>query len=175
MEETSLSTIPLNHKSNHPCGTTATTDNELMGGTRVIPEITLPSAMKDDSGGTCGVFGSDYWTTRDRVEQLAREPETDEDLPEYPTDEAVGWAIGLLSTAGQILGENFPRGSAAVGEDGGVRITWSRGDKEVRLVCGGTRENRSYIYFEDGPVYGVDDVVTGMRLAEFLMWLICDS
>lgn len=128
------------------------------------------------SGLVTAMAGPEYWVTVRRVRELLSEPEADEDdTPTRPTEYAFDIVTGLLKTAAQWLPEDFPRGSASVGDDGGVRVTWSGGAKEVRLVCGGSETDRSYLYFESDDGYGIEDNMSADHLASYLRWLVDGS
>ena len=181
MAEATLGTIELRFGSAGRKGRgakTTTADKAVLFKPWFSPGTSVPRVLPLGhlSGPTSGIPGREYWRTLSRVRELRDEPESNEDLPAKPTDTAFEMSVRLLRTAAQLLHEDFPRGSASVGNDGGVRVTWSRGEStEVRLICGGTTENRSYLYFESNGDYGVDEEMTGMRLASYLKWLVTDS
>lgn len=116
------------------------------------------------------IASGDYGTTLARVEQLRREDIEDD----RPSEFAYQCALNVLVEAGRELGLKFPRASASVGPNRGLRITWSLAAKEVRLICGGTPANRSYIYSESGPNHGVDHTVNGDQLAQHLRWALSE-
>lgn len=135
-------------------------------GTISIQSRTQPGA------GTIAVSSSaitshQYVTTLDRIKDLT----TDEDLDERPTDYAYKRALEVLRGAARELTLDFPRASPSVGPNRGLRITWSWDRKEVRLVCGGSENNKSYIYAESGAQNAIEYVVDGSRLADKLRWL----
>lgn len=120
-----------------------------------------PAAASTDT-----VSSADYAFTVARIADLLTE-----DLKEdQPSEYAYNGTLKLISDAGRELGLRFPLASAAVGPNRGLRITWSSGAREVRLVHGGGPENRSYIYSESGSDHGVDYDINGSRLAQHLLW-----
>src|ERR1043166_1245282 len=91
------------------------------------------------SATTVNVASADYATTVARVDRLS----TDEAEEVRPSPHASQIALRVLAGAGAELGLDFPRASASVGPNGSIRITWSFGRKEVRLICAGADTLRS--------------------------------
>jgi len=114
------------------------------------------------------VTSPDYAVTLDRIGDLRRE-ELEEDRP---TEYAYQGVLNILVGAARELGLDFPRASASVGPNGSLRITWSHGSCEVRLVYGGAAGNGTYIYSELGREHAVDYVVDGDHLAKHLRWAL---
>ncbi len=54
-------------------------------------------------------------------------------------------ALGLVRGAIKILGEDVVS-SSVVDSQGGIRTTWKRGGRQVKLICPATREAPLYIY-----------------------------
>jgi hypothetical protein len=82
------------------------------------------------------------------------------------------WAAWTAVTeAFLLLGERFPRGSASADGEGGLRVTWERGQRDVRLVCPAGLQ-AGYVYHDDGQEYGGDQDLTGATLAYWLDWLL---
>jgi hypothetical protein len=121
------------------------------------------SAVSSDA-----VTSSEYVLTLHRVEELRGEA----DEEDRPSDYAYDCALKALIETARELSLDFPRASASVGPNRGIRITWSRGNGEVRLVCGGSAANKSYIYSEFGSQHGVDYIVDGVHLAQHLRWAL---
>ena len=110
------------------------------------------------------VTSKDYVITLSRIEDLRQEEEEDR-----PSDYAYDRAVALLRGAAQELRLNFLRASASVGPGLGLRITWSSGAQEVRLICGGSPERKTYIYKESSTGgHRVDFDVSGVLLADHL-------
>jgi hypothetical protein len=124
------------------------------------------SAVSSDA-----VTSGEYVITLGRVDDLKSE----EDEEDRPSDHAHGRALKVLAETARELGLDFPRASVSVGPNRGLRITWSRGYGEVRLVCGGNAANKSYIYSESGSQHGVEYVVDGKRLAQHLRWALREA
>ena len=116
------------------------------------------------------IVGGDYTITMKRIEDLQSEESEDDRPSAYAYDRA----LEVLARAGRELGLRFPKASASVGPNQGLRITWSFGAKEVRLICAGQAGNRSYIYSESGRQHGVDYNVDGSSLAQHLRWVLTE-
>jgi hypothetical protein len=117
------------------------------------------------------VTSSEYVITLGRIEDLKGE-EHEEDRP---SDHAYSCALKVLAEAARELRLDFPRASASVGPNRGLRITWSRGYGEVRLVCGGSADNKSYIYSESVSQHGIEYTVDGRHLAQHLRWALREA
>lgn len=117
------------------------------------------------------VTSGEYVITLDRIADLNNEP----DEEDRPSDYAKGTALKALAETARELALAFPRASVSVGPNRGLRITWSRGPGEVRLVCGGSIDNKSYIYTEFGKDHSVGYVVDGRQIAERLRWALRES
>ena len=81
-------------------------------------------------------------------------------------------AFRLISSAIEVLGEDFPC-SPSVDSHGGIRVTWRRGDRQVKLVCPATRETPMYVYYYSPSGNGLrNENITAADLADKLYWLI---
>lgn len=112
------------------------------------------------------VTSSDYVVTLERIAEL----QDNED--DRPSKYAYAGALKVLVEAARELSIEFPRASASVGPNGGLRITWSSAIAEVRLVIGGSEANKSYIYSESGLLHGVDYNLDGRHLAGHIRWFL---
>ncbi len=56
--------------------------------------------------------------------------------------------------------------------EGGIRLEWVNGARELRLICPASGSKKPYLYHEDGDIYGVIEEVTDSVLREQLRWLI---
>lgn len=56
--------------------------------------------------------------------------------------------------------------------EGGIRIEWEQGARELRLICPASDSQSPYLYHEEGSDYEVDEQVTDSVLRERLRWLI---
>jgi hypothetical protein len=121
------------------------------------------SAVSSDA-----VTSNEYVITLTRIKDLKSEADEDD----RPSDYAYENTIRVLDQTARELSLDFPRGSASVGPNRGLRITWSQGLGEVRLVCGGAAENKSYIYSEAGAQNNIEYVVDGQHLAQHLRWAL---
>ncbi|MGI9073199.1 MAG: hypothetical protein ACR2JB_18240 [Bryobacteraceae bacterium] len=89
-----------------------------------------------------------------------------------PTQFAFKTALLLVWYATQNLNEDVP-GSPVVDSEGGIRITWSRYNKQIKLVCPATSAGQLYIYQSSPSGSSVrNENVTAAVLADRLYWLI---
>jgi len=114
------------------------------------------------------ITSGEYVVTLTRIAELDSETDEDDRPSEYARDNA----LRVLAETARDLALTFPRASASVGPNRGLRLTWSRGPGEVRLVCGGSADNKSYIYAEYGKDNTVDYTVNGRHVAEHLRWAL---
>jgi|ERR1017187_6063824 hypothetical protein len=96
----------------------------------------------------------------------------DEDEQDRPSEEAYQRTVRLLSETARHVGMQFPRGIAATGPGRSVRLLWSSGEKELRLVLGGSATNRSYIYWRTSGYSGIDETIEASRLAQYLSRIV---
>lgn len=89
-----------------------------------------------------------------------------------PTQLAFRNALHLVLAASSILGYDVCS-SPVVDSQGGVRVTWRRGDKILKLVCPATRDAAIYLY-QSSPAGDSlrDQNVTPSVLAERIAWLV---
>jgi hypothetical protein len=81
-------------------------------------------------------------------------------------------AVGFVRGAIKILGEDVVS-SPVVDSQGGIRVTWKRGGRQVKLVCPATKEGSLYIYQSSAGGNSVQDQnVTAEALAARLSVLI---
>jgi hypothetical protein len=110
----------------------------------------------------------EYVITWDQIEELRREEEQED----RPSDIAYQRALTILRQAARQLGRNFPQAIVATGPDRSLRLLWSCGRREVRLVIGGTPANKTYFYRESAGHHEVDYIVNGTKLAGYLRWVL---
>ena len=115
-----------------------------------------------------------YEVTVSRVRELLSEPETDEYGISRPTPYAYHRALQLLEGASRQARHPIPRGSASTDSEGGIRVTWTRTNRELRLVVASSVERDSYIYYEAGDSYGVEAVSSSKDLARWVEWLVAE-
>jgi hypothetical protein len=88
-----------------------------------------------------------------------------------PTQYAFRSAFKLVRLAQRQMVERIA-GSPSVDSLGGIRITWRRDDREIRLVCPGDRGQQVYLYQESEHHNSAIHEVTPSVLAQKLSWLI---
>jgi hypothetical protein len=107
-------------------------------------------------------------TTLSRLVALLEADETDDYGVLRPTQSAFRSTMQLVIEAYDTLGDRFTKASVSTDEEGGIRVTWSKAEGEVRLVCPGQVEQAAYIYHELGADYAVEREVTGAGLVHWL-------
>ena len=55
--------------------------------------------------------------------------------------------------------------------DGGVRMSWRSGDRQVRVAIAAEGLEGGYLYWQEGTEYGGERRVTPELLARWLSWL----
>jgi hypothetical protein len=81
-------------------------------------------------------------------------------------------AVGLVRGAMKLMGEDVIS-SPVVDSQGGIRVTWKRGGRQVKLICPATKEGPLYIYQSSAGGNSVQDQnVTAEALAARLSLLI---
>jgi Iap family predicted aminopeptidase len=104
-----------------------------------------------------------------RLSELLEEPETDDYGIARPRMDAYEASVALLEAASNLIQASVPPGSASTDAEGGVRITWRVGDRELRLVV--HAEAKRYLYHECGDDYGIESARSPEDLAKSLEWL----
>jgi hypothetical protein len=107
-------------------------------------------------------------TTLNRLVALLEADETDEYGVLQPTQSAFRRTMQLVIEAYDTLGDRFTKASVSTDDEGGIRVTWSKAEGEVRLVCPAQVEQAVYIYHELGADYAVEPDVTGAGLVHWL-------
>ena len=108
----------------------------------------------------------DYVITLKRIEELRDE----EDEEDRPSEYAYKRALDLLRQTAKELRLDFRRAHVCIGPDGGLRITWSSGAREVRLICGAGPTSKTYIYHESPGAHDVEYSVNAPALTRYLRW-----
>jgi hypothetical protein len=108
-----------------------------------------------------------------RLFALLDETESQED--DYgrvgPTQFAFRTACLMVAGAISLLDEDLPC-APVVDSEGGIRITWNRYHKQIKLICPATKESPVYIYQASPTGNSVRDRnVNASVLAERLSWL----
>jgi len=107
-----------------------------------------------------------------RLQALLNEEEDDDDYGvAKPSTYAFGTALALVSEAARLMDSPFKRASASTDERGGIRLTWSRPEAEVRLVCAYQSDKPTYLYHEVGNEYEVERDVSVSTVSYWLDWL----
>jgi hypothetical protein len=89
-----------------------------------------------------------------------------------PSQFAFKTAFRLVANAISILDEDLPA-AAVVDSEGGIRITWNRYDRQIKLVCPATKDAPVYVYRSSpGDNSLRNQNVTAAVLADRLSWLI---
>lgn len=105
------------------------------------------------------------------VDAVVNEPEEDDDYgPARPTDFAHRLAVDLIGRAASLL-TSFPAGSACTDSVGGIRLTWHKQTRQIRLVLAPTPRGRSYLYAQAGERYQITEDITEGMVAASLRWL----
>lgn len=89
-----------------------------------------------------------------------------------PTPHSLLRVLSILLPANQMMLGELPRGAVASDTEGGIRIEWRSGEKEVRLVVSDAERQESYIYYEEGDEYDIETNPESGTLANWLRWLI---
>ena len=107
-----------------------------------------------------------------RLVDLLDEDERDDQYEVGPTQFAFKTAFRLVQQAEAALGEEVSS-SPVVDSEGGIRVTWRRGDRQIKLVCPAANNAPLYIY-QSSPTGNSlrNQNVTAPVLAERLLWLI---
>jgi hypothetical protein len=110
--------------------------------------------------------------TLKRLVSLLEEDETDEYGVLQPSQSAFKLAMQLVVDTYDVMGDRFPKASASTDEEGNIRLTWSKQERdcEVRLVCPAKADQFAYLYHELGSEYAVEREVTVQQLTQWLGW-----
>lgn len=85
---------------------------------------------------------------------------------EHPiTDFAYSTAFAILSVAYSEIDEPIPMPAIAPDEEGGIRIEWARGQRNVRAVIPNNSTMRAYIYHRNDGESAIDRL-SGVKLAD---------
>jgi len=106
-----------------------------------------------------------------RLQALLEEEEEDDYGVAKPSIYAYGTALALVSEASRLMASLFRKASTSTDDRGGIRLTWSRPEAEVRLVCAHQSDKPTYLYHEVGNEYEVERDVSASTVAHWLDWL----
>lgn len=115
-------------------------------------------------------FNSGLRRTLRSLDELSQEPEEDEYGPARPSQFAYNTATELLRRSASLV-DSFPAGSASADTAAGVRITWRKHNRQLRLVIGPRPEGRCYVYRQAGEQHQITDNITYDSFAAWLRWL----
>jgi hypothetical protein len=88
-----------------------------------------------------------------------------------PSQFAFRTAFRMVQRAERVASGEFSS-SPTVDSEGGIRISWRKGDRQVKLICPAKREAAAYIYRSSVEGSSVrNQNVTEVALAEALSWL----
>lgn len=102
-----------------------------------------------------------------------RRDDYDEDFL-APTEHAYTSALNFMIAAFESLKYALPIPFYVPDGEGGIRIEWVKGARELRLICPASESREPYLYYEDGDEYAVDERLTDFVLNERLHWLISE-
>ena len=89
-----------------------------------------------------------------------------------PTQFAFKTAFRMIEKAEKIAGGEFSS-SPSVDAEGGIRVTWRNGDRQIKLICPSAPDLPMYVY-QSSPEGSAlrNQNVTVTALAERLSWLV---
>lgn len=93
----------------------------------------------------------------------------DEFLP--PTQRAIEATLDTLYRAAGYCYFPLPAGHLYPDGDGGLRLDWQMGERQLRLVVHASDSSQDYLYHQKGTDYGVETGVTPYLLAGWICWL----
>lgn len=135
--------------------------------------VRIPKAGEESASGIILVDSSlqdtgDYQVSLTRLLDLTQS-EDDEDKP---SAHAFATAQNLITGSHPLLKIGFPRAIVSADGEGGIRIEWALGQREVRLIIPADEHGKAYIYHQQGTNPGVDsNPPTADTLAGWLTWL----
>jgi hypothetical protein len=154
-------------------------ENYFSTGTQALVDAYAPSLTdevalaavrraREPSVATISITSADYRRLMDSIRKLMLEEEEDD----RPTFFATDLASSILSRTAEKLALDFPGAYANAGPEGSLRISWACHGGHVRLICGGSPRNKTYIYLERGKFHDVAEKITADGLASSLRWLM---
>ena len=158
-------TWALTHPHPNPIGI------QIAGGKEYLPHQIAEEVQKRTADGKRLL-----WTVvlASPLEELLLEHEQDEYGRLRPTDHAFKVTVELVSDARRLMGPSFPKASTSTDSEGGIRLTWTRGKREVRLICAAAPSMRTYVYRETEKWHETSKDVSSEVLVEWLNWLRCE-
>ncbi|WP_353930779.1 hypothetical protein WJM97_21325 [Okeanomitos corallinicola TIOX110] len=134
--------------------------------TEVSTEITIPDTIAEKSN------ESNFQITQNRLIKMLKKDEEDDYGLLRPTNYSFDKAWNLLQNVYEIMKDNFPKAWVSTDDEGSITLTWSRLDidAEISLTCGCDANKETYIYYEHGEKYGVENEFSPQSLAKWLKW-----
>lgn len=108
----------------------------------------------------------------DIFELLFEEDETEDDREFHPSPAAAKKAVQLISQASSSLQGSFPRSVVFPTGEQGLRIHWTKGNREIRLLVPSTETARTLIYHEQDNEYKLEILNSVETLVHWLKWLM---
>jgi len=135
-------------------------------------DVVVPCLESEEITSTAHVEQPVLSVTLTRLMALLSEDGRDEDGERGPAQAAFQVAFNLVAGAERLecalLG-----GSPSVDSEGGIRVTWRAGDREVRLVCPPDRGELSYLYVQSPDASSVSEgAIDAGTLAGKLAWVL---
>jgi hypothetical protein len=144
---------------------------------RVKPTTSVTS-MDDFSADESEIPTWAFRLTAEGINATLRSVETvnedAENEDEYATTFALAFALNLIKRAGALLTTDVPTGWASLDFNRGIRITWRRKDREIRLSIPAVPTGRAYIYSLLDASSDISDDLSTDALASRLKWLTQD-
>ena len=130
-----------------------------------VAEIDSPNRASDSWSSAVQLdMSTPFEVTRSRILELYQ---GDPEEHPGPAAFAAAWDI-LYETRSQVPA--FPRGAACSDLEGGIRVEWSCGDRNVSLVIPASGRRKPYIYQGEGDNYSVVET-SPTELVRRLNWL----
>jgi len=135
------------------------------------PAAIVSAQLKAENITDVSANSQPWSTTVSRIVDLLELEQEDDYGVLSPTQHSFKKALTMVAAAERQL-SNPPIGSATTDSEGGIRVTWRIGDREVRFVCPATNARPVYIYV-GGPDHSnvMNENVTSAALTERLCWL----
>jgi hypothetical protein len=153
-------------------------EDDTDGASQGTPAIGLsePAVVAQEAAGEDpGSLSPEAEIVMQRLHALREEEDVDEYGVLAPTAFSFETACTLVREVADRLQSGFPRGWVTPDSEGGIRIEWSRGARQVRLVVPAREGGQRYLYWEEESQASLDQNVSSQSLAEKLSWLIGDA
>jgi len=141
-------------------------------GSKVLRELAAFVAWQASPPATDDLLISHRLKLLSRLNEL-RKDDYDEDFL-APTEHAYTSALNFMLAAFESLEYALPTPFYVPDGEGGIRMEWINGTRELGLICPASESREPYLYHEDGNEYGIDEQLTDSVLNERLYWLISE-